>query len=99
MSLQVEVAKTAGFCFGVDRAVSAVYRLLEEGKRAATLGPIIHNPQVTGDLEAKGSGPCPPPRRRPPAACWSSAPTGCPRPPWTGYGNWACPLRTPPAPL
>ena len=33
MSLQVEVAKTAGFCFGVDRAVSAVYRLLEEGKR------------------------------------------------------------------
>ena len=54
MSLQVEVAKTAGFCFGVDRAVSAVYRLLEEGKRAATLGPIIHNPQVTGDLEAKG---------------------------------------------
>ena len=54
MSLQVEVAKTAGFCFGVDRAVSAVYRLLEEGKRAATLGPIIHNPQVTGDLEEKG---------------------------------------------
>ena len=52
--MQVEVAQTAGFCFGVDRAVSTVYRLLEEGKKAATLGPIIHNPQVTGDLAARG---------------------------------------------
>ena len=52
--MKVEVAKTAGFCFGVDRAVSTVYRLLEEGKRTATLGPIIHNPQVTGDLAARG---------------------------------------------
>ena len=38
----------------MDRAVSTVYRLLEEGKKAATLGPIIHNPQVTGDLAARG---------------------------------------------
>ncbi len=52
--MQVEVAKTAGFCFGVDRAVGAVYKLLEEGKRAATLGPIAHNPQVTGELRARG---------------------------------------------
>ena len=52
--MQVEVAQTAGFCFGVDRAVSTVYRLLKEGKKAATLGPIIHNPQVTGDLAARG---------------------------------------------
>ena len=52
--MRVEVAQTAGFCFGVDRAVSTVYRLLEEGKKAATLGPIIHNPQVTGDLAARG---------------------------------------------
>lgn len=52
--MRVELAKTAGFCFGVDRAVSAVYHLLEEGKRAATLGAIIHNPQVTGDLAARG---------------------------------------------
>ena len=52
--MRVEVAKTAGFCFGVDRAVSTVYKLLEEGKQAATLGPIIHNPQVTGDLAARG---------------------------------------------
>lgn len=52
--MQAEVAKTAGFCFGVDRAVSAVYKLLEEGKKACTLGPIAHNPQVTGDLREKG---------------------------------------------
>ena len=52
--MRVEVAQTAGFCFGVDRAVSTVYRLLKEGKKAATLGPIIHNPQVTGDLAARG---------------------------------------------
>ena len=31
--MRVEVAKTAGFCFGVDRAVSTVYKLLEEGER------------------------------------------------------------------
>lgn len=52
--LQIEVAKTAGFCFGVDRAVGAVYRLLGEGRQVATLGPIAHNPLVTGDLKAKG---------------------------------------------
>lgn len=52
--MKVELAKSAGFCFGVNRAVSAVYQLLEEGKRAATLGAIIHNPQVTGDLAARG---------------------------------------------
>ena len=52
--MQVEVAETAGFCFGVDRAVNAVYKLLEEGKNACTLGPIAHNPQVTGDLREKG---------------------------------------------
>ena len=52
--MKIEVASTAGFCFGVDRAVNTVYRLLEEGKRAATLGPIIHNPQVIGEFEARG---------------------------------------------
>ena len=51
--MKVELAKSAGFCFGVDRAVAAVYRLVEEGEKAATLGPIIHNPQVTEDLASK----------------------------------------------
>ena len=53
--MQITLAKTAGFCFGVDRAVNLVYSLLEEGKKVCTLGPLIHNPQVIADLEAKGA--------------------------------------------
>ena len=52
--MPVTVAKTAGFCFGVDRAVNRVYELLESGKKAATLGPIIHNPQIVEDLQNRG---------------------------------------------
>lgn len=52
--MEILVAKTAGFCFGVNKAVSAVYRLLEEGRTVCTLGPIIHNPQLVADLERRG---------------------------------------------
>jgi len=52
--MSVYVAKTAGFCFGVDRAVKTVEKLVEEGRRVYTLGPIIHNPQVISDFEARG---------------------------------------------
>ena len=48
------LAKTAGFCFGVDRAVSTLYNMVESGKKVCTLGPIIHNPSVIEDLEKKG---------------------------------------------
>lgn len=48
------VAQTAGFCFGVDRAVKMVYEQLHHGK-VATYGPIIHNPSVIADLESKGA--------------------------------------------
>ena len=48
------LAKTAGFCFGVNRAVNLVYDLLDKGERVATLGPIIHNPQLVAELEARG---------------------------------------------
>ena len=51
---EIRLAKTAGFCFGVNRAVSMVYAMLEEGKTVYTLGPIIHNPQVVTDLEKRG---------------------------------------------
>ena len=54
MSRPIEVASSAGFCFGVNRAVETVYDLLAEGKKAATLGPIIHNPQIVEDLEKRG---------------------------------------------
>lgn len=51
---QVITAKTAGFCFGVNRAVNMVYRMAENGESVCTLGPIIHNPQVVEDLRRKG---------------------------------------------
>ncbi|MBU5449671.1 bifunctional 4-hydroxy-3-methylbut-2-enyl diphosphate reductase/30S ribosomal protein S1 [Acetivibrio sp. MSJd-27] len=51
----IQVAKNAGFCFGVDRAVSATYEQLKESeKKLFTLGEIIHNEQVIADLEKKG---------------------------------------------
>ena len=56
--MKVIRAKTAGFCFGVDRAVKLTYDLLGEGRQVATLGPLIHNPQVVEDLEAKGALTC-----------------------------------------
>lgn len=52
--MQIIKAKTAGFCFGVDRAVRLTYRLAAEGRRVATLGPLIHNDQCVADLAAKG---------------------------------------------
>lgn len=48
------VAKTAGFCFGVDRAVKIVYNKLDNRNNVVTLGPIIHNPNVVNDLKTKG---------------------------------------------
>ena len=52
--MNITLAKTAGFCFGVNRAVNTVYELLEKGKKVCTLGPIIHNPQLVEELEQKG---------------------------------------------
>ena len=52
--MKILKAKTAGFCFGVDRAVKLTYQLAEEGRKVATLGPLIHNPQCVADLESKG---------------------------------------------
>ena len=49
------MAKTAGFCFGVKRAVEQVYEQIEKAKEPVyTYGPIIHNQQVVKDLEEKG---------------------------------------------
>ena len=53
--MKIIKAKTAGFCFGVDRAVKLTYGLLEQGVRVATLGPLIHNPQCVADLAARGA--------------------------------------------
>ncbi len=52
--MEIRIAETAGFCFGVNRAVDMLYKLIEEGRSVCTLGPIIHNPQVIEDLEGRG---------------------------------------------
>ena len=52
--MEVVVAKTAGFCFGVKRAVDMVYEQVEIGKAVHTYGPIVHNEEVVKDLEEKG---------------------------------------------
>ena len=53
--MEVTVAKTAGFCFGVKRAVEKVYEQIGKSEKPIyTYGPIIHNEQVVGDLREKG---------------------------------------------
>ena len=54
--MQVELAKSAGFCFGVQRAVDTVYKQIDENKteKIYTYGPIIHNEEVIKDMKKKG---------------------------------------------
>ena len=53
--MEVITAKTAGFCFGVKRAVEKVYDQVNQGKKEIyTYGPIIHNEEVVSDLESRG---------------------------------------------
>ena len=60
MERRVIVARTAGFCFGVERAVDKVYEQIEAAAQGRihgpiyTYGPIIHNEEVVRDLEEKG---------------------------------------------
>ncbi|MCM1252873.1 MAG: 4-hydroxy-3-methylbut-2-enyl diphosphate reductase [Clostridium sp.] len=51
--MEVILAKKAGFCFGVKRAVETVYEQVETGEAIYTYGPIIHNEEVVRDLEKK----------------------------------------------
>jgi len=51
MCTHVTVVKSAGFCFGVQKAVAGVYDLIEQGKSLAILGELIHNPTVNADLK------------------------------------------------
>ncbi len=52
--MNVTLAKSAGFCFGVKRAVDTVYEEIKNGGAIYTFGPIIHNEEVVSDLEKKG---------------------------------------------
>ncbi len=53
--MKITLADTAGFCFGVNRAVNKAEELLSEGKKVATLGPLIHNPQYIASLCERGA--------------------------------------------
>ncbi len=52
--MNVQLADSAGFCFGVKRAVDVVYDAIGKGKKVYTYGPIIHNDEVVNDLRNKG---------------------------------------------
>ncbi len=53
--MEVKLAKSAGFCFGVKRAVDTVYKEIEKNRdEIYTFGPIIHNDEVVRDFEQKG---------------------------------------------
>ena len=54
--MEVKLAKSAGFCFGVNKAMEKVYEQIEnfQGKKIYTYGPIIHNEEVVKKLAAKG---------------------------------------------
>ena len=53
--MEVRLAKTAGFCFGVRRAVDTVYEQVEQAEGPIyTYGPIVHNETVVQELEEKG---------------------------------------------
>ncbi len=52
--MSVRIAKSAGFCFGVSRAVELVEQAAAAGKKVATLGPIIHNRHVVNRFEGMG---------------------------------------------
>ena len=54
--MSVRIAKSAGFCFGVSRAVELVEQAASEGKQVVTLGPIIHNRHVVDKFRGLGVG-------------------------------------------
>jgi small subunit ribosomal protein S1 len=53
--MEIIIAETAGFCFGVKRALELVEKALEDGGSPIhSLGPLIHNPSVVAELESRG---------------------------------------------
>ena len=52
--MSIQIAKSAGFCFGVNRAVETVEQAAQQGKQVVTLGPIIHNRHVVSRFNEMG---------------------------------------------
>ncbi len=55
--MSIKKAESAGFCFGVNRAINIVNDLISDDVRVCTMGPIIHNMEVVRELEQKGCRP------------------------------------------
>lgn len=55
--MTIKKAESAGFCFGVNRAIKMVEELLDKNYKVCTLGPIIHNMEVVRELEQRGCRP------------------------------------------
>ncbi|MDO4893113.1 MAG: bifunctional 4-hydroxy-3-methylbut-2-enyl diphosphate reductase/30S ribosomal protein S1 [Eubacteriales bacterium] len=55
--MSIKKADSAGFCFGVNRAISMVKDLVDHDVKVCTLGPIIHNMEVVRELEQQGCRP------------------------------------------
>lgn len=53
--MTVTTARSAGFCYGVKRAVDLLEHVLREDGRASTLGPLLHNPQMVEDFARRGA--------------------------------------------
>ena len=51
--MKIILSEYAGFCFGVNKAVNIVEQLFENGKKVATLGPLIHNPSYIDDFKRR----------------------------------------------
>ncbi|MCL2332375.1 MAG: 4-hydroxy-3-methylbut-2-enyl diphosphate reductase [Actinomycetia bacterium] len=56
MAPRIRIARDAGVCYGVERALNLAQDAVKEGGQASTLGPLIHNPRVVAELEACGVG-------------------------------------------
>lgn len=55
--IEIEVARYAGVCYGVERALGMAEKAADEARKPVnTLGPLIHNPLVVNDLESIGVG-------------------------------------------
>ncbi|MBQ6946951.1 MAG: 4-hydroxy-3-methylbut-2-enyl diphosphate reductase, partial [Clostridia bacterium] len=53
--MKISVAESAGFCFGVERAVKLLEKAIEDhGADIYTIGPIIHNPQIIRQMSERG---------------------------------------------
>lgn len=77
--MNVLLANSAGFCFGVRRAVEMVEQLLDDGRTVYTLGPLIHNPWFVQSLEARGARVVQSPAEVPPGAVLVIRSHGVPR--------------------